>query len=444
LEIVPVSKSQHRRLFFHRNEQGGRAAPILCLITFGMALATLAPVAAEERGPSYSLSELRAIARSVHPTLESAEASLEAARGLLRQARAYPNPKMAVVFGRGRPRDGGDSRSESQFVLAQPIEVSGIRKWRARLAEASLRGAEVDRILAEIQVDFAVARLAYSVILEERRTEIARESAGVAGRLHELLTRRSELGESSPLEVAKARTEWFARRRAVLDAESALDAARDALRRFCRDTLPTLYVISETLTESRAMDLPADLMGRLRSRNPLLLRAGIAAAEAQARIEVTRKERFPVIELMADHEKELDRVGTSVGVGLTIPLWNRNRGAIAAATADQMAVSADARALALELETSLVQASAAYRRALAAVRLHQEGWTAAARQSLDIAAFSFENGEASLLEVLDAQRSYLGVNLAEAESWAWLALARADIERLTAGPLALEDTDEAR
>ena len=192
------------------------------------------------------------------------------------------------------------------------------------------------------------------------------------------------------------------------------------------------------------MDLPADLMERLRSRNPLLLRAGIAVAEAQARIEVTKKEVFPVIELMAEHEKELDRVGTSVGVGLTIPLWNRNRGAIAAATAEQMTVSADARALALELETSLEQASAAYRRALAAVRLHQEGWTAAARKSLDIAAFSFENGEASLLEVLDAQRSYLGVNLAEAESWARLAVARADIERLTAGPLALEDTDEAR
>ncbi len=80
----------------------------------------------------------------------------------------------------------------------------------------------------------------------------------------------------------------------------------------------------------------------------------------------------------------------------------------------------------------------------AAARLHQEGWTAAARQSLDIATFSFENGEASLLDVLDAQRSYLGVSLAEAESWTRLGLARSDIERLIAGPLALEDIDEAR
>ena len=100
--------------------------------------------------------------------------------------------------------------------------------------------------------------------------------------------------------------------------------------------------------------------------------------------------------------------------------------------------------MSLALETALEQASAMYRRAMSAIRLHREGWTAAAKQSLDIATFSFENGEASLLEVLDAQRSYLEVSLAEAESWAALALARAEIERMIVGPLEAENTDEAR
>jgi cobalt-zinc-cadmium efflux system outer membrane protein len=129
---------------------------------------------------------------------------------------------------------------------------------------------------------------------------------------------------------------------------------------------------------------------------------------------------------------------------LTIPLWNRQRGAIESAAAERTGAVAQSRALVLELETELAQASARYGRALSAIRLHREGWTAAARQSLDIATFSFENGEASLLDVLDAQRAYLGVGLAEAESWAELALARAEIERLIAGPLDSETTDETR
>jgi cobalt-zinc-cadmium efflux system outer membrane protein len=102
--------------------------------------------------------------------------------------------------------------------------------------------------------------------------------------------------------------------------------------------------------------------------------------------------------------------------------------------------TADAHALVIELRRALEQSIAGYRTAEAALRLHQEGWTASAAQALDIATFSFENGEASLLEVLDAQRSYLTVRSAEAESWASLALARADIERLLAAPLDSENS----
>jgi cobalt-zinc-cadmium efflux system outer membrane protein len=309
------------------------------------------------------------------------------------------------------------------------------------LAEVRLRGVEVDRVLAETVVDGTVASLVYTVLLEERRTEIARESAEISGRLHGVLAHRTELGESSPLEVTKARAEWFARRRNHLDAEGAADAARYALRLFCGEKLPAAYQIAETLAGSQAVDLPADLVERLRTRNPLLLRAENMVEEAQVVTEFAKKEVFPVVDLFAGHVTELDRKAASVGVTLTVPLWNRNRGAVIASTARQSAASAEVRALAIELETALQQSSVAYQRALGAIRLHQEGWTSAARQSLAIVTFSFENGEASLLEVLDAQRSYLAVGLAEAESWARLALARTDIERLTAGPLVAEDAE---
>jgi len=414
------------------------------LVSLGIVLAVFTPAVAAPSEFSYSLQELRAIARSAHPTLDSAEAALEAASGSLRQARAYPNPVILVGVGRGRPRDGGDSRSENRIDIVQPIELAGIRRWRARAAELQLRGVEFDRALAETLVDSTVSRLTYTALLERRRAEIARESAEVASRLHELLARRVELGESSPLEAVKARSEWFARRREVLDAETSFETARSTLNLFCGGRLAEGFVIGETLEGPGAIALPADLVQRLRTRNPVLLRAGIAVEEAQARTGVARKEVFPRFDVLAGHETELDRKSMSVGVGLRIPLWNRNRGEIAAASAAHVRMTADARALTLELETALEQASGAYRGALSAIRLHQEGWTAAAEQSLDIATFSFENGEASLLDVLDAQRSYLGVSLAEAQAWAALALARAEIERLIAGPVELENPDEAR
>jgi cobalt-zinc-cadmium efflux system outer membrane protein len=414
------------------------------LVALGIGLAAIAPGLTAEPTPSYSLKEIQRIAREAHPTLESANAALEASQGALRQARAYPNLELAFAAGPARPRAGGDSGMESAILLVQPIEVGGIRRWRARSAELRLRGAAVDRALAETVVDSTVSRLVYAVLLERRRAEIARKSAEVARRLEELLRQRVELGESSPMETARARAEWFSRQREVLVADTALAAAETALDLFCVNRLPRSFGITETLKGSGATSLPDDLVERLRAGNPVLLRAGVAVLEAEARTELARKEVFPGFNLVASHETELDRVGTSLGVGMTLPLWNRNRGAIAAASADRERAKADGQTLALELETSLEQASAVYHGARAAIQLHDQGWTAAARKSYEIATFSFENGEASLLEVLDAQHAFLAVNLAEAESWALLAFARAEIERLIAGPLELENNDESR
>jgi cobalt-zinc-cadmium efflux system outer membrane protein len=182
----------------------------------------------------------------------------------------------------------------------------------------------------------------------------------------------------------------------------------------------------------------------MKAGNPVLRRAEVAGVRAEARIESEKKETMPRIDLFAGHETELDRTATKLGVGFVIPLWNRNRGAVDAATADRGRLTHETRALLVDLETELSRAAADYRRARAAIELHAEGWTAAAEETLRIATFSFENGEAPLLDVLDAQRSNLDVQLAETDAWATLKLARAEIERLIGGPIDLEKNHEAR
>jgi cobalt-zinc-cadmium efflux system outer membrane protein len=399
-------------------------------------------LAAEEGASSYTLRELQLAARAAHPTLASAEAAVEAAAAALRQARAYPNPQIAVGLGRGRPRDGGDSRSERTVELVQPLELAGLRRWRARAAELRLQAAEIDRDLAATLLDATLARLVYTTLLDERRVEIARESVAIAASLHALLERRVALGESAPLEALRARSEWFARRREVLEAERQLESARSALRGVCGAGPASEIRLAERLEDPGPPPPALDLVERLRAENPLLRRARQALEEARAETEVASREAFPGLDLRAAHETELDREATHLGLALTIPLWSRNRGAIARRRAESSRADAELRALTRELESALDQASATYRGALAAVRLHEEGWTECARTSLDIAGFSFENGEASLLDLLDAQRAYLGVRLTEAESRAGLAVVRAEIERLIGGPLGTEAIHE--
>ena len=292
------------------------------LVMLLMALATLAPAAAGERESSYSLEQLRVIARSVHPTLEAAEAAREVSSGLLNQAAAYSNPRLVLGVGRGRPRDGGDARSENQFLLVQPIEILGLRRWRKRLGEVNFRGAEADRVLAESIIDSATAVLVYEVLLAERRAEISKQSVELTERLQQLLEHRADLGESSPLEVMKARTEWFTRRRDLLDAQGATSAARAALRLFCGERIPKDFILADRLQKVNLVELPLDLVERLLLRNPALIRAAITVEEAGVRTEVAKKKILPAINVIAGYETELDREGGSIGVGLTVPLWS--------------------------------------------------------------------------------------------------------------------------
>jgi cobalt-zinc-cadmium efflux system outer membrane protein len=414
------------------------------LFTLGIVAVSWAPAAAQIRAPSYSIEDLQGIARAAHPTLAAAESGIEQAEGLLRRARSYPNPTLNVAGGRGRPRDGGESKAESSFQLTQPIELPGVRKWRARVAELGLHRSEVERALARSVVDAAAARLAFTVLGGRRRVEIARESADVAVRLQRLLERRVELGESPPLEAVKARAEWFARRRDLIDAEGALRAARSALNVLCGGRLEAGYEVTEPGDPEAPAELPADLLARMAADSPVLHRARIALDTAEAAAESERKGIPPRINVLAAHERELDRTGTSVGVGISLPLWNRNRGAVEAALANRSRLSAEADALLYDLEARLAQVAADYERARAAIELHRTGWTDAAAESLRIATFSYENGEASLLDVLDAQRANLEVRLAEADSWTTLRTARTEIEVLIGGPLEPEAHDETR
>jgi len=414
------------------------------IVSFGIVLALYAPVSAEETTESYSLEELQTLARSTHPALESAQAAIEAASGTLRQTGSWSNPELSVGFGRGKPRDGGDSRSENTIELAQSIEMPGMRRRKTRSVRLDVQRAEISRAISENEIDATVSRLVVNVLYGYRHTVIALESVKVAALLLELLERRVELGESPPLEAVRARTEWFARRHDLADAEAALDLATVALNQICGGRLPDNYRIAETLEGPGAIALPDNLVQRLRRDNLHMQRTSVSIERTEAKTSIAKKERFPEFGVFAGYETELDRTASSVGVAFTIPLWNRNRGEIAATTAQHVRATAGARVVQLELESALENASAAYRRALAVIHLYQEGWSEAARESLEIATFSYRNGEGSLLEVLDAQRSLLTVNVAEARSWAELATARTEIERLIAGPLESENSNESQ
>ena len=116
--------------------------------------------------------------------------------------------------------------------------------------------------------------------------------------------------------------------------------------------------------------------------------------------------RVPDIFLQGFYEREIDRISTGGGVGISIPLWYRNQGGIQSARAEERKASFDLKFLEIEIGNRLEDEYKNYKIAFEQSKIFSGELLDRAKRSLEIAQFSYEQGEIGLLDVLDALRTY--------------------------------------
>jgi len=401
------------------------------------ALAAAIPCGQAAATQTYGLEQLRALARVANPNLVSARAAVEAAEAAVERQRVFDDPVAGLRS--DWAESVSDSGSEWRVELSQRIPLPGHRRARIDTAEAALERARYDQLALAALLEYETGRLWAEALLAKQSLGIAAQNEEIARRLLEIVERRVEAGEAAPLEAVKARTEWFSRRRLSQDLKRRLAETRAALDILCHRSLGRSFVLAGDLEHPRDLPPVESLLAHLESSNSELQVVRAAGAEAEAVLATERKAIIPDIELSIGRESELDKEATGGGIAFRLPIWNRNRPAVAAAEAhlDSARARIDARRLDLEME--LEEAVLAYRSAAQHLGLYEGGWRESAARAVEIAEFSYENGESSLLDLLDAQRSLLEVGLTEIEARARLTLARLDIERLLG--LSLEEVE---
>jgi cobalt-zinc-cadmium efflux system outer membrane protein len=108
-------------------------------------------------------------------------------------------------------------------------------------------------------------------------------------------------------------------------------------------------------------------------------------------------------------------VSNAMGFGIasvSIPLFNRNQGEVARAKSEQLRADFLAQAARNQVLQDVETAYASFESSRERVRLYEQTYLAYAKESLDIEKFSFQNGAASILTFLDAERTYRATQLA--------------------------------
>ena len=349
-----------------------------------------------------------------------AEAQVAAAQGDAEAGAAVANPQLSGSVGKSFGYDpsacAGCSAVAWSVGLSDPSAlsdlISGKRSLRADVGQAALAAARHSREEALRTLSLQVRQAMLDGALLQSQRDVVRELAESSEKTFALNERRLRAGAISEAEVARAEVAALEAAQAADLAEQALHVARlqIAFLLGSRDDEAEFTVDPDLL--ERPLPPPPAIPPESFEHRPDLLAAAAQEARAEATLALERKRRIPDVALSAQYQQQgtgqnaLQPPTLTVGTQLELPLFYRRSGEIARAEADR-------RAQGLAREKLRAQARAELQSALAAVEANRRlvermrgRLLGRARRMRDLAQVQYEKGTSSLLELLDAQRTW--------------------------------------
>jgi cobalt-zinc-cadmium efflux system outer membrane protein len=357
-----------------------------------------------------------AAARARGPRVAIARADTSAAHALILGARAIPNPALSASYSKDSP--------QYHAIVDLPLDYPWLRAVRIRSADAARRAAKL-RFQFELAAAAFDADTAYTrALAAAARARLSRGNAQAADSLRRFAEIRRDAGDASELDVQLA---------TVNAGQQANLAIGDSLTLLSAllDVQATMGLGSENVSIAVADSLVvppiADDGGTSPSVTLSVAAATSALHAAEFALRTQKRSAFPLPSLQGGVEAHDPAGGESgllptFGLGLSLPLFDRNRGPIAAAEAERERAAAELAVARLESATRLGRARR--ERDVAFARLTRD--RALLESANRVAAMSltaYREGAATLPSVLEAQRvarDVLGQYIDDVAS-AWIA-----------------------
>lgn len=363
-----------------------------------------------------SLDDALQLALHQNPTLRAQQFALESTRAGEITAGLRPNPQMNFLAEQFKP---GQAQQEGQYTVnvGQPIELGGKRQRRIDAARAATKvaGYQLEDLRRQtiLQVKTAFA----GALIAREQVALAEENLKTLDNTEQLQRLRVEKGDLSELELLRIQVQRFTFERDDADARQALLAAKIALKAAAGEAniAPDFDVVGALGFKEVPLDQTALRRAALDSRPDL--RASEADRErARADHRLARANAWWDITPQIEYQ----RIGpdNTVGFGFSIPLriFDRNQGEISRTQAEIERVDAVREATALQVlaavDTDLATAVTQHDRV---IRL-RDLYLPKATQTRDTVDYAYRRGGASLLDFLDAQRSYRETALAHLQA----------------------------
>ena len=155
--------------------------------------------------------------------------------------------------------------------------------------------------------------------------------------------------------------------------------------------------------------------------------------QAEFTTVLERESRIPNVTVHGNYYRAAGDESIIAGLSVPIPLWYQRQGEIESALGAKYRAEAERLRVQNELTQTITQHVQEVRTASEQLQVFETGLLKQAEQTLRVARISFQQGAASLLDLLDSHRVYRQTLLEYVQARADLSIALARLERAVGG-----------
>ncbi|MBL8076267.1 MAG: TolC family protein [Nitrospira sp.] len=382
---------------------------------------------------SYRLNEMIEMALEHNPALQEAATLIDQGKGLQATAAAYPNPSITGTVGPGRTREALRDIAffERGVTVSQPVEWPGMRRARQRAAEAALAGSQaaVDATRLYLRAEVKIAF--YQLLLAQRNAELIAEALAIAQDFLRGVKARVDAGQARPFEALKANVEVQKVSNDLNHAQHALVVGRSRLNAVTGGVLGKNFDVRGDFV-SPPLELNLDgLAASAKIQHPTVRRVQKEIERAEHSVVQERQSLIPSVTISGLFQQEAAETAYLARLSVPIPLWYRRQGEITGALSAKKRAEAEQVRIQNELVAAITESVEEAHAAQDRIEVFEKGLLKQAEETLRIAKISFQQGAASLLEFIDAQRVHRQMLLEYTQARASFSVEVARLERWT-------------
>jgi len=367
-----------------------------------------------------TLEQAISMALTNSPAIKAARTQIQQSQAQEITANLRPNPTLSwdsqfiPVFNPGDfSSDTLNNLQQFDIGIGYLFERGHKRQNRLQAARDATAVTAAQVADTERTLVFNVAQQFINVLLANSTLQFAEEALRSFQDTVNISEQRYKAGDISEGDFLKIKLQLLQFQTDVSSARVAKVQALGSLRQLIGyASLPHAYDVVGELDYQPLTAGLSDLQAKALAERPDLQAAKKGVKAANSQISLAKADAKVDVNASASYSHVSGASSTSLFFNVPLPFFNRNQGEIARTKFALTQAELTARAAE---DTVLTDVTNAYESASSnqdVVKLYLSGYLKQAQDSLDISQYAYKGGAATLLDFLDAERSYRSTQLA--------------------------------